>query len=182
MTAIIYGLNLLKQCSWCATITEQGHNNASMVMKEDKTYIGVTMQDMAFTAAAMQLCRAVKELVAIKSLQEQIKFQHLTGRRMHVHAFNIQLNHDQSGGKSSRGTCPDGSSSSMDNCGGVSKHRRSTAMICKPMLRAMKYVKLCDARGDVFEIRWRQSAGLRACITHHKGQSESGVRSCQCLI
>ena len=52
-------LNLLKQCSWSARITEQGHNAASMVMKRHHTYTAVTMQDRALMVAAKQLCDAV---------------------------------------------------------------------------------------------------------------------------
>ena len=51
---IIDALNLLKQCSWSATFTGQGHNGASMVMKRHKTYTGVTMQVTALMVAAKQ--------------------------------------------------------------------------------------------------------------------------------
>ena len=65
---IIDALNLLKQCSWSATITEQGHNAASMVVKRHQLYIAVTVKDKALMVAANEFCDAVSDFAAIKAV------------------------------------------------------------------------------------------------------------------
>ena len=51
--------DIIDALSRSATVTEQGHNAASMVMKRHHTRTAVTMEDGALMVVAKQLCDAV---------------------------------------------------------------------------------------------------------------------------
>ena len=102
---IIDVLNPLKQCSWSATITEQGKHVASMVMKRHHTYTAFTMQDKAIMVVAKQFCDAVSELSSTRSIEDRIKLfdartpQKISGKCMPIRACNMQVADLRSAGR-----------------------------------------------------------------------------------